>query len=215
MHRDAASYLRLAPNLLTGIRLLLIPLLSIAALAGEGQVAGLGLLLAGATDFLDGRLARRLDVASPRGAQIDAIADGLLLVAASAWLAWLHPEIVSVASPITVCALLAWTVSTAATAARFRELRNLGGLSAKVAGGCLYGFAVFTLLSGAYEPLLLTIAAGALIVSSTETLIINTIDAIASARKTRSHRPHAEKPVGTSSTAITSSPIIARPIPRQ
>ena len=80
---------------------------------------------------------------------------------------------------------------------------------------CRGAFALVTLLSGDYEPLLLTIAAGALIASSAENLLITMTEAIATSRKARSHRPHAEKPVGTSTTAITSSPIIATPSARE
>jgi len=92
---------------------------------------------------------------------------------------------------------------------------NLDRLGSKLAGGCLYAFALVTLLSGVYEPVLLTIAAGALIASSAENLLITMTEAIATSRKARSHRPHAEKPVGTSTTAITSSPIIATPSARE
>ena len=208
MDLSAATYSRRLPDLLSGARILLIPALTIAALAGNGRLVGFGLLLAGATDFLDGYIARHIGGATPRGARLDALADNLLLVSALAWLLWLHPEILTTS----------WALIAAACAVHVASLgtgvprRRLGS---KVAGGCLYAFALVTLLSGVYETLLLTIAAGALIASSAKNLLITMIDAIAMKRKARSHRPHAEKPVGTSTTAITSSPIMATPRARE
>jgi len=76
MDRAAATYSQRVPDLLSGARILLIPALTMAALAGNGRLLGFGLLLAGATDFLDGYLARRLSAASPRGARLDRESSG-------------------------------------------------------------------------------------------------------------------------------------------
>ena len=178
-------------------------------MAGNGRMVGFGLVLAGASDFLDGYIARRLRVATPRGARLDALADNLLLLSALACLLWLHPKIITTSGALIGAACVVHATSWAAGQA------NPKRLGSKVAGGCLYGFALVTLLSGDYEPLLLTIAAGALIASSAENLLITMTEAIATSRKARSHRPHAEKPVGTSTAAITSSPIIVTPSARE
>ena len=208
MDLSAATYSRRLPDLLSGARILLIPVLTIAALAGNGRLVGFGLLLAGATDFLDGYIARRLGATTPRGARLDALADNLLLASALAWLLWLHPEILTTS----------WALIAAAGAIHVASLRaglTRRRLGSKLAGGCLYAFALVTLLSGVYEPLLLTIAAGAFIASSAEDLLITMTKAIATTRNARSHRPHAEKPEGTSTTAIASSAIIATPSARE
>ena len=215
MDRAAATYSRRVPDLLSGVRILVIPVLTIAALAGNGRLVGFGLLAAGATDVLDGHLARRLGAATPRGAWLDALADNLLLVSALAWLLWLHPDILTTNGALVAAAFAVHIASLAAGRIRFGRVVNLHLLGSKLGGGCLYLFALVTLLSGVYEPLLLTLAAGALIASSAENLLIIMTDAIATTRKARSHRPHAEKPVGTSTSAITSSPIIATPSPRE
>ncbi len=208
MDRSAAMYSRRLPDLLSGARILLIPVLTMAALAGSGRLVGFGLLLAGATDFTDGYIARRLGAATPRGARLDALADNLLLASAPAWLLWLHPEILTTS----------WALIAAAGAIHVASLRaglTRRRLGSKLAGGCLYAFALVTLLSGVYEPLLLTIAAGVLIASSAENLLVTMTKAIATSRNARSHRPHAEKPVGTGTTAIVSSAIIATPSARE
>jgi len=213
MDRSAAMNSWCVPDVLSGARILLIPLLTMAALAGNGRLVGFGLVLAGGTDVLDGYLARRLGAATPRGARLDALADNLLLVSTLAWLVWLHPDILTSSGTLIAAACVVQVTSLSVI--RFGRLVSPRRLGSKLAGGCLYGFALTTLLSGAFEPLLLTIAAGALIASAAENLLITITEAIATSRKARSHRPHAAKPVGTSITAITSSPNIATPSARK
>lgn len=74
------SMLHWVPNLLTGLRLLLVP--PVAALILQ-QSYGAALLLfavAGASDALDGFLARRFACTSRLGALLDPLADKLLLI---------------------------------------------------------------------------------------------------------------------------------------
>ncbi len=215
MDRAGATYSRRLPDLLSGARILLIPVLTMAALSGNGRLVGFGLLLAGATDFLDGYIARRLGAATPRGARLDALADNLLLPSALAWLLWLHPEILTTSGGLIAATCAVHVASLAVGQIRFGRVVNLDRLGSKLAGGCLYAFALVTLLSDVYEPLLLTIAAGAFIASSAENLLITITEAIATSGNARSQRPHAEKPVGTSTTAVMSSPIITTPSARE
>ncbi|HYD27859.1 CDP-alcohol phosphatidyltransferase family protein [Brevundimonas sp.] len=73
------------PNLITGVRLLaLVPLYVLVAHGGEpARGAALALfLLAGASDVVDGWLARRMGLSSAFGAFLDLIADRLLTLAA-------------------------------------------------------------------------------------------------------------------------------------
>ena len=74
-----------AADWLSSLRLMLVPLIWIPALQGHGRLVGLGLIAAGATDVLDGYLARRRGEVAPRGARLDAIADIVLLVSAAGW----------------------------------------------------------------------------------------------------------------------------------
>lgn len=212
------------PNLLSGLRLLLIPILSWAALNGQGRLVGIGLVAAGATDFLDGYLARRLGVAGPTGARLDALADNLLLVAAALWMLQLHPEIASENPGLLLATATVYITALVASVVRFGRT-NLRLYSSKIAGGCLYAFAVVTLISGDYEPAVLAVAAIALLVSSAEMLLAAVVlrsrkdmtmtESIAAARKLRSQSPQAEKPDGASATAITSRTIIVMPSARE
>ncbi|MBC8165805.1 MAG: CDP-diacylglycerol--glycerol-3-phosphate 3-phosphatidyltransferase [Bryobacteraceae bacterium] len=70
------------PNALTLIRIFFVPLL-VAALVQKDEYVALGIfLVAGATDLLDGYLARRLGQVTTVGTLLDPIADKLLVSAA-------------------------------------------------------------------------------------------------------------------------------------
>jgi phosphatidylglycerophosphate synthase len=220
---------------LTGLRLLLIPGLWWAAVVGDGRIVGIGLLIAGATDFLDGYVARRLKQESAKGARLDALADNVLLISTAVWIELLHPEILR-----NNVALIAGTASLyfgslALGLIKFRRLSNLHLYSSKAAGGLLYSFAVITLVTGAYEPPLLWLAAAAFMLSSAETLLAQlllsvvdenigsillarrrrqermTIQAIGSARKQRSQAPQPANVVGSSATPTSNAPTSAAP----
>ncbi|MEI9980917.1 MAG: CDP-alcohol phosphatidyltransferase family protein [Edaphobacter sp.] len=73
------SQFRAAPNLLTLMRLFIIPFLVIAILDGHYRTAFALFLLAGISDALDGLLARMLSQKTTLGLYLDPIADKLLL----------------------------------------------------------------------------------------------------------------------------------------
>ena len=87
------------PNLLSAIRLILAPIVAWSIWSGDFRQAAVLVFIAGATDALDGFLARHFSWQSPLGAYIDPLADKLLLVltflalgasaAVPAWLVWL------------------------------------------------------------------------------------------------------------------------------
>ncbi|MGD0619300.1 MAG: CDP-alcohol phosphatidyltransferase family protein [Bryobacteraceae bacterium] len=68
------------PNLLTALRLALVPLIALTVLYGHFRAALAVTLLAGITDGLDGSLARRYFWTSRLGAWLDPLADKALLV---------------------------------------------------------------------------------------------------------------------------------------
>lgn len=67
------------PNIITTIRVLLIPLFIIFLLYGQNDFALLTFMVAGASDALDGFLARVLRQKSVFGAYVDPVADKLLI----------------------------------------------------------------------------------------------------------------------------------------
>ena len=221
--------------MLSGTRLVLIPAIWIAALLGNGRLVGVGLVVAGASDFFDGYLARRLREESAAGARLDSLADNLLLISAAAWIELLHPEILSQNTVLVVATIAIYLASLSIGLIKFHQLGNLHLYSSKVAGGALYSFAVLTLISGVYEPPLLWLAAAAFVASSTETLLAqvllsavdenmgsifiavhrraesSTVQPIDNARKQRSQAPHSANVVGKSASPTSSTPSSTAP----
>ncbi|MGH2850813.1 MAG: CDP-diacylglycerol--glycerol-3-phosphate 3-phosphatidyltransferase [Solirubrobacteraceae bacterium] len=81
------------PNLLTGLRILLVPVLVVLLLANEsgGDVlAAVVFAVASLTDFVDGYLARSRNSVTTFGKLMDPLADKLLIVAALISLVSLH-----------------------------------------------------------------------------------------------------------------------------
>ena len=198
------------------LRLLLVGAMWPLALNGEGRLVGIGVLLCGLTDILDGRLARLSGTESRHGARLDALADTALLISVLGWMAILHPSLVTDDAGILVVTGAIYAGSVASSLAVFRRFVDPRQVSAKIAGGLLYAFALFTLLSGVYVPLLLTIAAGALAIASLESIIraltdSRTIQPIGMASMPRSQAPHAPNEVPSSTSASPSIAISAAP----
>ncbi len=77
------------PTWITLLRFLLVPLLVGLLVLQHWLPALLVFMLAGASDWLDGYLARRLNLQSEIGALLDPLADKAMMLAASGMLLWL------------------------------------------------------------------------------------------------------------------------------
>jgi CDP-diacylglycerol--glycerol-3-phosphate 3-phosphatidyltransferase len=81
------------PNLLTIARVVAVPVICLLIAAGSTELRWAALILyplAALTDWLDGYLARRLNLMTPFGRMLDHIADKLLVLALLIVLAWDH-----------------------------------------------------------------------------------------------------------------------------
>ncbi|MGN8245594.1 CDP-alcohol phosphatidyltransferase family protein [Cellulomonas soli] len=76
------------PNLISLVRLLLVPVFAVLIYAGRDATAVLVLAFSGATDWLDGVLARRLGQVSRLGQLLDPAADRLFILVTLVGLAW-------------------------------------------------------------------------------------------------------------------------------
>ena len=200
-------------NWLSGARLAAAPLMLLLAARGLDRVCAAVLVAAGVTDALDGLIARLTGGATAFGARLDGAADAALLGATGTSLLLLHHEIWQAAGWLLVSASLVVAAWAAAQRA-YGQIVAPGQASSKVAGAMLYGFALFTLWTDRYEPLLLEAAAAVLAIASLETVVramrrrwndVTVIHASGSPNRHLSHRPHASNDIATSTGAGASS----------
>jgi len=85
---EASDRILTVPNLLSFLRLALVPVFLILLVDGQDLIALAILALSGFTDFLDGYLARRLNQVSKLGQLLDPAADRLYILAALLGLGW-------------------------------------------------------------------------------------------------------------------------------
>ena len=86
---DEARLINIA-NVLTAARVLLVPYFAYLLISGREKTALLVFVVCGATDALDGLLARWLRQRTLAGALLDPIADKLLMATAFVVLSWVH-----------------------------------------------------------------------------------------------------------------------------
>lgn len=76
------------PNVITLVRLALVPVMGYLLLTAEYSIALVVFLAAAVSDLLDGLIARRFGLTSSVGATLDPIADKLSMFVATVFLAW-------------------------------------------------------------------------------------------------------------------------------
>jgi|GEM_PF-816723 len=159
------------PNLLTGARLALIPVLWGFALAGSAATVGAGMVVAWLTDALDGFLARRWRAESAWGSRFDSIADLLMFASGLAWLALLRPEFVrAYALPLALwlgIGTIAYTVGWI----RLRRVADVHLYSAKVANFLGFWLAAWVLAIGVPPAPIPALVIGFCVLASLETLL--------------------------------------------
>jgi phosphatidylglycerophosphate synthase len=160
------------PDLVTGSRLALLPLLWALAAAGMTHTLAIGIAIAASTDMFDGLLARALDARSDLGSRLDSIADHLLSASVLVWLFWLQPEFIAHNGRI----LLTWAVFGAATLGvgwiRFGRIGDLHLYSAKLAMVLGYVFVIALFYFDSYDPRMFAVALGACFVATGESLLV-------------------------------------------
>jgi len=162
------------PWVLVGMRFVLAPLLLALLAKGalpDGAVLAI-YLLAFATDYLDGAIARKLGVATPALRHADGVADTVFHLAL-AWVTWcLHAETVR-SSTVPLGAFLATSaVWYLLDAIRWRRLAGFHAWSAKAFSVAIMVFVV-ALYGGLGTRFLLTIALSAGTLSNLEGIAIS------------------------------------------
>jgi len=169
------NQLKLLPNQITAIRLVLIPILWVCAFLGLAEWVGIGLAVAYLTDILDGLVARKMHISSAFGAKLDSLADNLLQPCVLIWLWMLRPAVFQDYPGLWAVAILIYFSSLAVGLIKFRRFGNLHLASSRYGSIILFVFAIYTFLSSQYSAALLILALASSIISSSETLILQLI----------------------------------------
>ncbi|TVP47760.1 MAG: CDP-alcohol phosphatidyltransferase family protein [Gemmatimonadales bacterium] len=160
------------PNLITGSRLLAIPVLWLFAFLDRPLVVGAGLFFAWLSDALDGFLARLLDARTAWGSQFDSISDTLMFVSAIVWVAMLRPEFI-VEHALLLAVWLGIGVAAYVVAwIRFRRLPDVHLLSAKAGNFLGFLFGAYLLAFGTYPDWVAGVVLGWCILAACETLLV-------------------------------------------
>ena len=119
-----SSKLRYLPNVISSLRLAAVPVLAWLALQGERESFAWLLVVAGATDILDGWLARTFNWVSRAGALLDSIAD-VFLVLVTLYGVWILHRYVIVDHPIVIWSVFSiWLVVHLTALLRYGRLAS-------------------------------------------------------------------------------------------
>jgi len=154
--RSGMVYARHVPNSITIIRIILTPVVLVLLFTGTFWGVTSALLLfvvAAASDWVDGKLARELEVSSRFGQFLDPLADKVLVLGTFMALAWLEPAIV----PWWAVALIASrdvgvTLLRSWAEARGWTLQTLYIAKAKTAGQLAFLIVMLAALALAQRP---------------------------------------------------------------
>lgn len=135
------------PNLLSGFRLVLVPVLLLLAWGGLPKLFFATLAISLFTDCLDGYLARRLNQGTELGAKLDSWADVATWLAAPLCAWWLRPEVLRQEALWLVTGIGAYLVSILVGYVRFRRLISYHTWLAKALAIAL-GAAAIVLFAG-------------------------------------------------------------------
>lgn len=135
------------PNVVSGVRIALMPAVLTAAMAGSRRWFVVLLVTSLATDALDGFLARRLNAFSDFGRKLDSAADYLTMIVGLAGIALLWPDIVRRELPWIVTGLGAFFATVVYGFVRLGRAPCYHTWGAKI-GAAACAFSLIPLLAG-------------------------------------------------------------------
>ncbi|HEU5396963.1 MAG TPA: CDP-alcohol phosphatidyltransferase family protein, partial [Verrucomicrobiae bacterium] len=119
------------PNLLTAVRIPLVPVMLYLAWTGTGHVFNALLILSLLIDAVDGWLARRLNCAGEFGARLDSWADLVTWLALPICAWWLNPDALRREMPFLAVAVGFYLVAVGIGLVKFRRLTSYHTRGAK------------------------------------------------------------------------------------
>jgi len=161
------------PNLLSGLRIALVPALLHLAWTGRSTLFLVTLAVSLLSDLVDGQLARALDQTSELGARLDSWGDfaTYMTVPICAW--WLWPDLIRRETPFVVAVILSYAVPIAIGFLKYRRLTSYHTWGAKLSA-VLMGAGALTLFAGG-PAWPFRLATGVLVIAEIEEMAITAI----------------------------------------
>lgn len=169
--RGRASPVRVLPNLLSGARLVSVPVLAALAVAGEERVFAWWLVAAMLTDAFDGWIARGFHVKSKLGAFLDSVADSALTLVTLYGVWVFHRDVIT--GHVLLCSLAVglWALEMLLSLARYGRLSSFHTYLSK-ASGVLLGIFFGVLFVIGHQPWLFYLAMAVTIAGSLEEIAL-------------------------------------------
>jgi CDP-diacylglycerol--glycerol-3-phosphate 3-phosphatidyltransferase len=169
--RRHPRWLRHVPNVLSGARVLAVPVLAVLAALGRETAFTWVLIPALLTDIADGLIARMYGLESRLGAMLDSVADTLLMFVSLYGLWTFYPEVVTGNAWLVGTAVGLWVLEDLLALARYGRLSSFHTVLSKIVANLLGLFIGWLFLFG-FEPWMLYLAVGASIVASLEEIAL-------------------------------------------
>ena len=146
-------------DVLSGLRLLMAPVLLYLAWIGERRLFLLFFACSLLSDFIDGFIARKLNQVSDRGAKLDSWGDfaTYMTVPICAW--WLWPDLIRQEAPFVVAVVVSYGVPVAVGFIKYGRLTSYHTWGAKVTAVLIGGSAFLLLAGGPAWPFRLSVIA--------------------------------------------------------
>lgn len=169
--RGFASPLRVLPNLLSGARLVSVPVLAVLAVAGEERVFAWWLVAAMLTDAFDGWIARGFHVKTKLGAFLDSVADSALTLVTVYGVWVFHRDVITGHALLCSLAVGLWALEMLLSLARYGRLSSFHTYLSK-ASGVLLGIYFGVLFVIGHQPWLFYLAMAVTIAGSLEEILL-------------------------------------------
>ena len=152
-------------------KLLLIPVLWGCAFLKLSWSIGVGLIVSLLTDFLDGWIARKLNMVTALGAKLDSLADDLVLISVIGWVFMLRREIVTDHMFLVLAGIGGYGLTMLLSWWKFRQFgSNLHLYTHKASAVMGYLFLIHAFLFGGYHHGLFYLVIGVFILAQIETI---------------------------------------------
>jgi phosphatidylglycerophosphate synthase len=159
------------PNLISGLRIALFPLLLACAWLQHREAFAWILVIALISDILDGAIARHFGYVSQLGSLLDSVADLLTFIAAACGIWRFHPAVLANHSLAFWLLVILWIGGSLGGYLRYGRMASFHTLLGRITAYVIGGFVIVLFFWG-FAPWLLWAAVGLSVVSHIEEFIL-------------------------------------------